>query len=651
MSVRAQYKAIMKKLSPIDADRVLPTWRQPDDAIIACFGRRDPAGNLVPPEERHLEIDRIVGFRPASRWRTVIFLSYENPMGASGGILAVIRRLPAEMRRVLEGPKQEAVANLIRLSPHHTKLRSRYAADQLTRVGDCSVHFDGRDIPVVVSKVAVKNDEWYLFGAEGFFEADGGFGGTDPYVYGAEDRSQRDGDQSRLLRDSLFAAKAVPAVLKVLDQTEAVVVHAQDWEFAAAALTVKEAIIDGTLKNAAVVLTLHNPYDHALSEDNLAKITSRCANCYWPAIGGLDRATVLTRMIPLLDAPVSVVSHQFATEMTTAPIQTGVFTRHLQGVLAYQGVIGVDNGAFCVNKGPPFSASAIRQAHLGMPKAILDEKGRKRKAMLRALAKYLDALTPESAARPDTRTIGTLTGGEGKPLVELDDDIPVFMMIGRLDPGQKGYDVCAHLIQSLPPGTARFVLTPMSSLAQDPSVSPFFAQLGQLAKDRLGDVVIFAHRMTEAYAETMAGATFGLWPSRYEPFGGATEFYANGTPVIAHAAGGLVQQVVGFQEAHRDATGFLYRDIPLKGVPRGVMEDEYVTAHEAMPGGRMQVPEYLCECASLTSTVIAAIEVFQNDKPEYGLMLANVGDMLDQLNWTKPVKDYLAWYEKAWQGR
>jgi glycogen synthase len=639
----------MKALDDIDATRVLPPWQRPTEALKACFRRYDVNANPVSATRGGNEdLDRILAARPSDGWRTVVFLSYENPRGASGGILAVIRRLPAEMQRLLVASEPDRPRELIRLSPHHARLRTHYQPDELTPVGECAVSFDGRDVQVRISRYRdAAGEEWHLFGADGFFEADGGIGNRDPYIYSRETASLRDGDQSLLLRDSLFATKAVPAILRQLGKTDGLIVHAHDWEFACAALTVREAIIAGELHRAAVVLTLHNPYDHGLSETALARITTRHASQHWPHLGGMGRSTVLTRMIPLLDAPVSVVSHQFAREMTSAPIQTGVFTTHLQGVFRTQGLVGIDNGTF---KAPTvsFSPVAIRDARAGKPAAILAEKKAKRQTMLQALKGYLDDLeNTGDCAKSATLTIGTLTGGAGKPLTELDDSIPVYMMVGRLDPGQKGYDLCAQLIASQPPGAARFVLTPMSSLATDPAVNPFFDQLRELAAARPGDVVIFAHQMGRAYAETMAGATYGLWPSRYEPFGGVTEFYASGTPVVAHAVGGLAQQVIDFNDAPADGTGILYRDTAWRGVPQSQLEKEYATTQHALPYDRSQVAEYRAECVELKAAVRCATTIFQHHPASYGAMLANLSDMLGVLGWDKPVRDYLSWYEKA----
>ena len=124
-------------------------------------------------------------------------------------------------------------------------------------------------------------ETWHLFrDTRGeFFQADGGspWGttpegepriGTDPYFYSAETtRAERDGLNSMLLRDALFAAKAVPVVLEALGHTENLLVHAHDWTFSALALTIKDELVceDSRLRSAVVLLTFHNPFDHWLA--------------------------------------------------------------------------------------------------------------------------------------------------------------------------------------------------------------------------------------------------------------------------------------------------------------------------------------------------------------------------------------------------
>jgi hypothetical protein len=257
---------------------ILPKWKRDTIAMMALFGETD--FKTIDSKRAKLGTER-----------TIVFLTYENPWGKSGGIAAVASMLPKELS--LSGEK------VIRLSPYHRQLRTAPALPEQS-LKRCLINFEGKEVELAIYFLTdTKQEGWYLFGADGFFMADGGKDKEDPYVYSDENRIARDGADSKLLRDTLFAAKAVPKVLQELGFTENLVVHVQDWEFASAALTVKEALLDDLLQSASVVLTLHNPFDHWLPEANLNKITNRFQDSYWPEVNGEDRDTVLSRMIPL----------------------------------------------------------------------------------------------------------------------------------------------------------------------------------------------------------------------------------------------------------------------------------------------------------------------------------------------------------------
>ena len=160
-------------------------------------------------------------------------------------------------------------------------------------------------------------------------------------------------------------------------------VHLQDWEMAAAALTLKQALLDGTLESAAIVLTSHNPFDHPLSAKDFRLITSRSHN-------GRRRAhTVYQYMLPLTDAPMNTVSENFAGELTSDPLQTRYFADHLQGIFKQHGLIGIDNGLFGEAK-RAYSSRACGNVAAGNPRTILARKQAKRKSMLELLGQFRD---------------------------------------------------------------------------------------------------------------------------------------------------------------------------------------------------------------------------------------------------------------------
>ena len=401
--------------------------------------------------------------------------------------------------------------------------------------------FGGGEVPLTILHDDGQPTPWYLLRAGGFFEGDGGASGADPYQDRRRDPLLRD----RLLRDSLFFAAALPHALAALGIRRDVILHAHDWELASCGLTVKEALLDGVLERALTVLTLHNPYDRGLSVTDLALLTPRCDPLDWPphpARREARRQTVLQAMVPLFDAPLTTVSRRFAHELTEDPLLVGHFVDHLQEVFGAQTVQGIDNGPFGPLT-PPFG-DAVTQAEAGDWAPLRAAKQAARAAMLQVLEDL-----------PATHeTYGRLLGAEGGAPTSLPGDVPVFFMFGRLDPGQKGFDLLARAIEAQPEGAARYVLAPLTT----PEAAPFLQDLRHLARQRLGEVVVFPQRIQRGYAELMAGASFAVLPSFYEPFGAATEPLLAGTPVVARATGGLSDQIRDALDTH--GAGYLFRE-------------------------------------------------------------------------------------------
>ena len=612
----------------VEAATVLPGWKHDRTALTALFSP--------------LELDRLDGLRPSRGPRTVAFLSYENRWARSGGIAAIATMLPAELAAAGE--------TVMRLSPLHAGLRTAPAPADLESLGECAVAFDGVERPVSVFRATEGGREWILFGAAGFFDANGGAGGADPYIFGAETRQDRDGDGSRLLRDGLFAAKAIPAVLGLLSSSGRVgrnlIVHAQDWELAGVALTIKEAQLGGPLDGiaASVLLTLHNPYDHLLSDDVLAAITDRTARRNWPLVHAGNR-TMLARMIPLFDGPISTVSRRFAQELTTDPLQTVHFAAHYREILSGQAVIGIDNGLFATLPGPdPELEAAIVGALGGRAEALLALKLAARWKALGRLGDYLARLN--ATPSQDEPVFGTLDGGKGRPLAELPDDVPLLLMTGRLDPGQKGFDVFAAAIDSLPEGRGRYVISPLSPMSSDPDTRMQLDYFEELAERRRGEVVVLPFRISDIYLDLIRGVTWSVWPSLYEPFGGVTEPYVLMTPVIARATGGLVQQVVDFGIAPGDATGILYREsVPTTRAWQEVQQRAMQGALD--PAVRATTPLFRAQAEALRDAILAAADLYRDHPADYGRLLANLPAMCRVLDWGRSVGEYRAWYDSV----
>jgi glycosyltransferase involved in cell wall biosynthesis len=412
----------------------------------------------------------------------------------------------------------------------------------------------------------------------------------------------------------LYAA-ALPHVLCALDLSDNVVLHLQDWETVGAALTIKTAILSRQIGRAVSILAIHNPYDEHLDQAGWVKLTDRPIPAHNPP-------TFLGQMLPLIDAPPATVSREFAKDLTSDPLQTTHFAPHLQAAFKRFPVQGVDNGPFG-QLGAPFTATEIGEARAGRPGLLLAAKQKLRDVMKGKMAAY----------RPDERW-GDVD------FAKLANDVPVFLMNGRLDPGQKGFDVATRAIERvLDKGLdARFVLTPIVGNAPQ----PFVDDLEHLGKAKAGQVVVYPFRMETGYRELLAGCTFSLWPSMYEPFGGVSEFLLRGTPVIARATGGLRQQVVDFGSSPGKGNGILYSTI----LPAAGSNEWRDIQEEARPRSRMGYSVYQDQVKKLADAIERAVAIFGNTK-SYGRLLSNVYGSVSGYAWSRAASEYAQLYHIA----
>jgi glycogen synthase len=293
-----------------------------------------------------------------------------------------------------------------------------------------------------------------------------------------------------------------------------------------------------------------------------------------------------------------------------------------------QGVVGVDNPLFGEAK-QPFSAAAMQDYDAGSAQAILAEKSALRRQMLKVLATY-----------EDSRILGGLDGGPGRSFVSLPQEIPVFLMFGRLDPGQKGFDLLARAIEGFRPNEAKFILTP--NIVGD--VGPWLEDLRRLAEKRSGDVAVYPFRVEKGFLEAMAGASFAVMPSLYEPFGAATEAYLAGTPVVARATGGLTGQVVDYGEDAVNATGILFREkLPLGSSWPAIM-------NSPTPQDRVGIPLYAMMAEALYDALQEAAGLWRNGRAYAGL-LANLYPKAVSFSAGKAAAGYRALYDVAGKPR
>ncbi len=443
----------------------------------------------------------------------------------------------------------------------------------------------------------------------------------------------------RLFEDSCFLCAAVPEVLRKIPEKGPFLLNLQDWETALVCKTTSNLIPH------KCVMTLHNPYDNSC-EMTLHFPRPRLEGTQkLEELPRLDpgtitiRSTVLKQTLPEING-ISTVSEIFARELVSDPLQTKVLAPHLQEIFRQKGVVPTTNGIF---KDP--DPDLLK---LSKPAEILEYKNAQRAALMKVLGSK-----------------------EGKALLKWawgacdlqDPTKPLFLLFGRDDPRQKGFDVAAKAIREVlqeKGNAANFVFTPIPG-PQGPDTIAF---LEQLSKDFPESVLVFPFRLTVGYNELQSAASYLLMSSLYEPFGGATEGYACGVPVVARATGGLVQQVCPYNyvklprdvqvlvdEFHgekRHPTGFLFKE-DVTAIPttiqdwKGIIKAKFL---EQKPIGdpiieREQFPLYVAMATAAKDAIIQAIDLFKTNPEEYARCALRGVQLLGKFTWDAVVERYI----------
>jgi glycogen synthase len=335
----------------------------------------------------------------------------------------------------------------------------------------------------------------------------------------------------------------------------------QDWQAAAAALALAGSNRPPGLR---LFLTLHNSYDSGpVIPEDLRAVGIEPEDV--PA--ATNRSTVLGRAIPLLDRPLFTVSEQFAQDLTEDIFQSHVMADHLQEELRPPKVVGVDNGPFMSLAVP--EQPGLAEARQRNCQPLREWKSRQKAACVAALERFV----PDEDKRPAWGRIARFV-----EMARSRADLPWFVLAGRDDPRQKGYDVAAEAIHAFlrKPGNdtrAQFLFFPIPG--DEGREGLLF--LRRLADAYPANIVVLPFIFQEGYLAALQGAAFGVMPSLYEPFGMANEFYLNGAVGLGRATGGLLQQIVPLRavpsftasverrsmrwhQVSAAATGLLYRE-------------------------------------------------------------------------------------------
>jgi len=552
------------------------------------------------------ETDQLRRRWSAFQAKNYCFCSFENRFAKSGGLAAVtsnilpfINATKAFERVVLMTPFYSRLTDSSKLQPTGSSFSVPFAEGQVQAE---LVQFRYEHSQPKSGVV----DEYYIK-ANGFFESQNTL--KDPYLYHPHDPVE---NQKALVENSLFFCQAVPYALQALALNEGIVLHLQEWQTALLALTSKQAILADVLQSCLSMITMHNPYDAFISYSSMQKVLPQDKKDH---IGRFlySGATAYQIGLPLTDAPITTVSQTFAQELTSDILHTVHFAPHLQSTLVKNGVEGVNNGLFV-----DFSQQFPKKEKHSL-KELAQIKLHNRHQLLNILETYHPA-----------EQFGDLTWQRG-PITGLPDEVPILVMSGRLDPGQKGYDVLLNALEKFNPDEIKVILTPMPIRSTD--LDYFY----EIACKCRGNVTVFPIRMSQGFTELQTGSTFGLMPSIYEPFGAAVEYMANGTVTIARETGGLVDQI------EPGVTGFLYREPAAEY--NGERIKSFMSVNIAQV--RKQNPWFIAMSASLSDCLRNAIALYRKDPTAYYRMVQNGFRKAAQFSWSTSADQYIAVVRQA----
>lgn len=551
------------------------------------------------------EIALITGRLKKLEIQHVVYCSFESRFARSGGLAAVTTNILPYLKEA------QKVPNVILMTPFYPKIMDR---TKLKPAGKSfSVPFNNRKVQVDLfehtwnyNKPANGSVTEYYLKADGFFQSGNRL--KDPYIY-TEENNQL--NENAMRESALFFCKAVPLALNILNIRENIVFHLQEWQTALIALTSKVAMLNNTLESCGTAQTMHNSYDSFIPFELLSRITDGLTRNKLSSVPG-SGLTAYQIGLQLTDAPVTTVSEHFAEELTTDILQTDYFAPHLLPIFRKNGVYGVDNGSF-IDLSPDYPKKE---------KTSLDElkkiKLQKRKALLKILSAY----------RPK-ELIGGLTY-QGKTISKLPDNIPIILMSGRYDPLQKGYDILLRAIENFAEDEIKVIMTPLT--VRDPDLDYFY----EVACKCKGNLLVYPFRIEKGYNELQTGATFGVMPSIYEPFGAAVEYMANGTVNIGRATGGLVDQI-------NAECGFIYKEsavfYTLDNIRSFVETGHNVQMRKSNPWVQNMAD-------NLYDVLKKAVHIYQYNQNNYYRMILNGFQRVSSFSWESNAGKYFKVYGK-----
>lgn len=583
--------------------------------------------------------------------RLIVFVTFETELCTLGGLGAVMTWLPQEMNKSAHHEPCIIIAPFFKQIIRLDELVEKKKIQNFGQVLSFSFPIAGKSYTVEVLIIESLNGvPIYLLSSPDFFTAP-----KNPYVNPCDPARPLDPyrnpiNPERLTEDALFFCAATPLALLELHREGRItaahlVLHLQDWETASVVQAVQQVHFQPEITSCVCTLTIHNPYDRYLDATN--SLVAQSLAGYLK----LQHGNVLLQTMPAMHGSVSTVSENFAAELHSDPMHTKAFAPHLQYLFAEKPVVGIDNGLFKA-KVFPFSKSIEQEARAGNLQPLYKEKMKRRQELDQVMQSYQKELTKDKTRE----TWGT-------DLDLADPTAPVFLLIGRDDPCQKGYDVMAEAIR-LTKNKGCYIFTPIPG--DEDQLGLGF--LKRLADDCPGRVKVFPFRIDKDVYETLLrGSSYMVMGSLYEPFGAATEAYLSGAPVVARATGGLVQQVTPWVDETRKSylpdsalrvirkfhaesdppTGLLFREHRLD--PRIEEEGWKQIVHCAYwkenpkadrVAERSSAELYRAMVTAAAAALDKAIDLYAQQPLAFCGMIYNGYQLLDKFGWDRAIAGY-----------
>lgn len=555
--------------------------------------------------------------------KKIAFVAYETPFAPGGGIAAVLNHLPAALKKVSD-------LSTYVITPFHRNIsKTTEMAPKMDKVSTIRIIYNGSSFPVDI--LLLSNDvNWVFLKVNEDQDIDIPFfdGCRHPY-----DVEKQNGDVApTLLRDSLFFGKAAALAIPTIDSSSSWTLLLQDWETATTSLFANPMAENRFQKP---FLTLHNCYDTYVPDETLDKFGIDSSN--------FPGDTVLQRALPLVHKTVFTVSEQFALDLSKEVLQAQILAPHLKSELKLR-LKGVNNGTFTNLTVPNKVLISKKKENYT---SFEEWKHQNRNSALKAIKEFKPSEDKPIWGEPDRFS---------------NEDIPWIVMAGRDDSRQKGYDLACSAIEKYLSTSkeACFLFFPIPGEEGLPGIN-FLQELTNRFPE---NVIAFPFLFREGYFAIMQGATYGLMPSYYEPFGMANEFYLKGAACIGRATGGILQQVVPYRPVssfsasvekrsarwHKhtsNPTGFLFReedDIPSE-------LDDWQSINSAdydSTGGspnrleqRQELVLFQSMAKALTSCLVDAINLYVDQPKTYYQFLSDGIEFISKgFTWKKAAQAY-----------